>query len=65
MSKIRLLTADDIDVRVGSKNKKGDKAQLLLFKDSRVDMAILDEVYGRENWQDDYKYLPRRKRCYL
>jgi len=57
MSKIRLLTAADIDVRVGSKSKKGDKAQLLLYKDARVDMAVLDEVYGKENWQTQYAVI--------
>jgi len=54
---MRLLTKDDIDVRVGSKNKTKTKAQLLLYKDARVDMAVLDELYGSGNWQDDYKQI--------
>lgn len=57
MSELRLLTANDIDVRVGSKNKSKTKAQLLLYKDARVDMALLDEIYGAGNWQDDYKEI--------
>lgn len=37
----RTLRADEIDVRVGTINEKG--ATLLLYKDSRVDMNVLDE----------------------
>jgi len=57
MANIRLLTADDIDVRIGSKNKEKTKAQLLLYKDARVDMAVLDEVFGVGSWQTDYKLI--------
>ena len=57
MANIRLLTADDIDVRIGSKNKDKTKAQLLLYKDARVDMAVLDEVFGVGLWQSDYKLI--------
>lgn len=39
--KVRLLRPNEIDVRVGSINEKG--ATLLLYKDARVDMNILDE----------------------
>jgi hypothetical protein len=41
MQGIRLLKANEIDVRVGTINEKG--ATLLLYKDARVDMNILDE----------------------
>lgn len=41
MKELRLLKANEIDVRVGSINEKG--ATLLLYKDARVDMNILDE----------------------
>ena len=37
----RLLRADEIDVRVQSVNENG--AILLLYKDARCDMNILDE----------------------
>ena len=48
----RLLKAEEIDVRVGQVSK--GRASLLLYKDARCDMAILDEVYdGR--WQRDHK----------
>jgi len=45
---IRLLKAEEIDVRVGAIYEKG--ITLLLYKDARVDMAILDEIYGPLNW---------------
>lgn len=41
MKELRLLKENEIDVRVGSINEKG--ATLLLYKDARVDMNILDE----------------------
>lgn len=45
----RDLRADEIDVRVG---QVGDGwATLLLYKDARVDMNILDETVGPFNWQ--------------
>ena len=46
---IRLLTADEIECRVGTISEKG--LSLLLYKDARADMKILDEVYGPMNWQ--------------
>ena len=49
MNEIRLLTPEDIDVRIQSVNKGG--ARLLLYKNARVDMAILDETFGPLNWQ--------------
>ena len=40
--KFRTLKADEIDVRVGTINEKG--ATLLLYKDARADMQLLDEA---------------------
>ena len=48
MDKFRLLRADEIDVRVATSSEKG--ASLLLYKDARCDMNILDETVGAENW---------------
>lgn len=45
----RTLNADEIDVRVAQISEKG--AQLLLYKDARCDMNILDEAVGAMNWQ--------------
>ena len=55
LSKMGFLTADDIDARIGGKNAKKDKVSLLFYKDARVDMRYLDELYGPGNWQTDYK----------
>ena len=46
---MRLLKADEIDCRVGTTTDKG--VSLLLYKDARVDMRMLDETYGAMNWQ--------------
>lgn len=50
--KFRDLTADDIEVRVQSAKRTG--VVLLLYKNARVDMAILDETVGAENWQREH-----------
>lgn len=50
--KFRDLTADDIDVRVQSVKQNG--VVLLLYKNARVDMNILDETVGPENWQREH-----------
>lgn len=47
--KFRSLRADEIKVRVERVTSKG--AVLLLYKDARVDMDILDDTVGPENWQ--------------
>lgn len=52
--KFRELTADDIDVRVQSVQKQGKGLVLLLYKNARVDMNILDESVGAENWQREH-----------
>lgn len=48
----RKLKADEIEVRVA---QIGDGwAQLLLYKNARVDMSILDETVGAFNWQREH-----------
>ena len=49
MKDIRLLKPDEIEVRIQSVNKGG--ARLLLYKNARCDMNILDETFGNMNWQ--------------
>jgi len=49
MCKFRTLTADEIDCRVAQINEKG--LSLLLYKDARCDMNILDETVGSLNWK--------------
>ncbi len=48
----RDLTANEIDARIGTVNEKG--LTLLLYKDARCDMAILDETVGAERWQREH-----------
>ena len=43
----RKLTKDEIDCRISTVSAKG--LSLLLYKDARVDMRILDETVGAEN----------------
>ena len=52
---MRTLTADEIEVRIGSIQEKG--CSLLLYKDARVDMKILDEEYGETNWQRTHEVI--------
>ena len=52
MMKFRDLTPEDIDVRVQSVKEKG--LVLLLYKNARVDMNILDETVRAENWQREH-----------
>lgn len=47
----RTLKADEIDVRVGNVDKDKKWITLLLYKDSRVDMSMLDEIVGPMDWQ--------------
>ena len=49
MEFFRDLTAKEIDVRVGQIGE--GYCTLLLYKDARVDMDILDETVGFQNWQ--------------
>lgn len=59
--KFRKLRADEIDVRVGNVFSWG--YSLLLYKDARCDMNILDETVGEENWQRDHKEIKGNLYC--
>ena len=48
----RLLKASEISCRVNTINDKG--LTLLLYKDARVDMDVLDEAVGCMNWKKEY-----------
>ena len=52
MCKFRDLRADEIECRVQSVKQNG--LVLLLYKDARVDMNILDETVGSSNWQREH-----------
>ena len=57
----RDLTADEIDCRVATCNENG--VSLLLYKDARVDMNILDETFGITVWQRTHELIGDRLYC--
>lgn len=57
----RDLLPNEIDLRVGSTNDKG--FQLLLYKDARVDMNILDETVGQFNWTKEFYQVKNTLMC--
>lgn len=63
MRRFRLLTEDEIECRIAEVQKQGLYVTLLLYKTARTDAALLDEVYGPENWQNDYKVLDGKLYC--
>ena len=52
---MRKLRADEVECRVSTINEKG--CSLLLYKDARVDMTLLDEEFGRMNWQRHHRLI--------
>lgn len=63
--KIPLLTAQDVECRVQqiTENQNGYGAILLLYKNARVDMKILDSVYGAMNWQRKHTVINGQLFC--
>lgn len=59
--KIRTLKANEIECKIATISKKG--CQLLLYKTARVDMDLLDETYGSENWECEYKEIKGNLYC--
>ena len=57
----RKLKADEIECRIGSINSRG--FTMLLYKDARCDMNILDETVGEFNWQRDHKEIKGTVYC--
>lgn len=57
----RKLRADEIECRIGSVGAKG--FTMLLYKDARCDMNILDETVGEFNWQRDHKEIKGTVYC--
>lgn len=57
----RLLTKDEIEVKVKQVTEKG--AVALLYKTARTDMSLLDETVGAENWQADYREIKGNLYC--
>jgi hypothetical protein len=61
--KFRDLTADEIEVRVQSVHREGKGLVLLLYKNARCDMNILDETVGVENWQREHYECKGNRFC--
>ena len=59
----RFLHADEIECRFGQKSKDGQKYSVLLYKTSRTDMEILDEIFGSENWQSEHYEVKGKDFC--
>lgn len=63
MKEIRLLTANDIECRAQQVDKAFKWCSLLLYKNARVDMQILDETFGRFGWQRSHEIINGRLYC--
>lgn len=59
--KFRTLNADEIECRVGTTTDKG--VSLLMYKDARVDMRLLDEVVGCMNWKREHEIINGNLYC--
>lgn len=63
---IPLLKPQDVDCRIQQitgNDQKGYGAILLLYKNARVDMKILDEVFGATNWQREHEMINGQLFC--
>lgn len=61
--KFRNLRADEIECRVGTQAKDLSWVTLLLYKDARVDMRLLDEVVGATNWKREHQLIDGQLFC--
>ena len=57
----RKLKETEIDVRVATVTAKG--VSLLLYKDARCDMRILDEVFGIDGWEREHQVVNGNLYC--
>lgn len=63
MISFRNLTKDEIEVRVSEINKM--YVTLLLYKDARAVMRVLDDAVGNENWQTVHREVKGTVYCSL
>jgi hypothetical protein len=63
MKEFRNLVASEIECRVQQVAKDNSWCTLLLYKDARVDMNLLDEVYGATNWQRTHSLIGDQLFC--
>lgn len=61
----RTLNSDEIDVRVQQVAERDGKARaiLLLYKNARVDMDMLDEQFGCLGWQREHSFKDGKNYC--
>ena len=57
MNKFRLLNIDEIECRIAQVSKEGKGISLLLYKTARTDANLLDETFGEEMWENDFKLI--------
>ena len=62
MKEIRLLKANEISAKVKTV-VYGGRALILLYKDARVDMSLLDETFGEMNWRREHKEVKGNLFC--
>lgn len=58
---IRTLRVDEIECR--AQQVKQDGCVLLLYKDARCDMRILDEVFGIDGWEREHQVVNGNLYC--
>lgn len=61
MEKFRDLRADEIDCRVATVKENG--VSILLYKDARCDMNILDEAVGITGWKRHHEVINENLFC--
>lgn len=59
----RRLKTSEIEVRIGQVFKEQQAVGLLLYKDARCDMNILDEIVGAMNWQREHYQVKESLFC--
>lgn len=60
---MRGLKASEVEARIGTVSKQGKGLSLLLYKDARADMTILDELYGTFGWQREHEFKDGKLYC--
>ena len=58
---MRYLRANEVEARVAQCTQKG--VSLLLYKNARCDMAILDETFGQFGWQRKHEFKDGKLYC--
>ena len=58
---VRLLRADEIEVRISQINERG--VSLLIFKDARADIRLLNETFGPFGWRRSHQLIGNSLFC--